>query len=153
MRLINVDGKQMGIFSFAESQEIAKEKSLDLILVNGKVKPAVVRLGNYSVFVYQKEKKGKKGQKKQKETKEIRISFREAEYDLRRKAEMIKEFLTEGHQVQIKLVLKGRENLFPDLAEEKLKIFLNLINDFVKFKISQPLKKISNFYFVVISRA
>ena len=153
MRLIGTDGRQIGIFSFAEAQKIAEEKNLDLILVNEKAQPIVVRLGDYSLFVYQKEKKERQIQKKQKETKEVRISFREAEYDLKRKAGTIKEFLDEGHQVQIKLILKGRENLFQDLAEEKLNNFLNLISEIAKFKISQPIKKVSNFYFVVISRA
>lgn len=66
---------------------------------------------------------------------------------------MIKEFLENGHQVQIRLILKGRENLFPDLAEEKLRNFLNSLGELIKFKINQPIKKVSNFYFVVISKA
>ena len=150
--MIDTDGKQMGIFNLAEAQKIAEEKNLDLILVNEKAKPIVVRLGNYHAFVYQKEKKERQIQKKQKETKEIRIGFREAEYDLKRKAEMIKEFLEEGHQVQIRLILKGRENLFLDLAEEKLKNFLSVVNELIKFKISQPIKKVGNYYMVIISK-
>lgn len=153
MRLIGTDGKQIGIFSFAEAQKIAEEKNLDLILVNEKAKPVVVRLGDYGTFIYQQEKKLRQIQKKQKETKEIRIGFREAEYDLKRKAEIVKEFLEEGHQVQIRLILKGRENLFPDLAEEKLKNFLNILKEIVNFKISQPIKKVSNYFFVIISKA
>lgn len=126
---------------------------MDLILINEKQKPVIVRLGDYGAFIYQKEKKQRILQKKQKETKEIRLGFREAEYDLKRKAEMIKEFLEKGHQVQIRLILKGRENLFPDLAEEKLKNFLHSLGELIKFKITQPIKKVSNFYFVVISKA
>lgn len=152
VRLIGTDGRQIGIFSLNEAQRIAEEKKLDLILINEKAKPVVVRLGNYSVFIYQKEKKERQIQKKQKETKEIRISFREAEYDLRRKAEAIKEFLEEGHQVQIRLTLRGRENLFPDLAEKKINIFLGMIGELIQFKVSQPLKKVANHYFIVISK-
>lgn len=151
--MIGNDGKQVGIFNFEEAKQIAEQQKLDLILVNEKAQPVVVRLGNYGVFLYQKEKKSKLIQKKQKETKEIRIGFREAEHDLKRKAEIIKKFLQEGHQVQIRLILKGRENLFNDLAEEKINKFLNLISEISQFKISQPLKKVSNFYFVILSKA
>ncbi|GIW67333.1 MAG: translation initiation factor IF-3 [Candidatus Parcubacteria bacterium] len=149
LRLINVDNRQLGIFSLAEAEKIAEEKGLDLILVNAQQKPIVVKLGNYGAYVYEKEKKERKS-RKEKETKEIRISFREAIYDLKRKAEIVKEFLTEGHQVQIKLILKGRERNFQDLAEEKLNNFLNLITDLTNYKITQPLKKTSNFLLVIL---
>lgn len=153
MRIIGHDGKQVGIFDLETAQKIAEEENLDLILVNEKVKPIVARLVNYSYFIYQKEKKLRKSKKKAKELKEMRISFREADYDLKRKAEIIKQFLTMGHQVQIKLILKGRENIFTDLAEEKFRNFLNLVSEIISFKVSQPMKKISNFYSVVITKA
>jgi len=150
VRLIGTDGKQIGVFSLAEAQKIAEEKSLDLILVNPHQKPIVVKLGNYGAYLYQKEKKERKAKKEQKETKEIRISFREAEYDLKRKASFIKEFLDQGHQVQIKLMLKGRERNFQDLAEEKMNNFLKIISELTNYKISQQLKKTPNFLMIIL---
>ena len=149
IRLINVDNRQLGIFSLAEAEKIAEERGLDLILVNAQQRPIVVKLGNYGAYLYEKEKKERKA-RKEKETKEIRISFREAIYDLKRKAEIVKEFLTEGHQVQIKLILKGRERNFQDLAEEKLNNFLNLISELTNYKITQPLKKTPNFLLIIL---
>ncbi len=153
VRLIGTDGRQLGIFNFEKAQEIAEKENLDLILVNEKQEPIVVKLGNYGQYLYQKEKKEREIAKKQKEVKEVRIGFNEALFDLKRKSELIKEFLEEGHQVQIRLNLKGRERLFEDLAEQKLNNFLNLIDELIKFKISQPIKKYSNFYTVTISKA
>jgi translation initiation factor IF-3 len=150
VRLIGTDGKQIGVFSLTEAQKIAEEKDFDLILVNPNQKPIVVRLGNYGAYLYQKEKKERKAKKEQKETKEIRISFREAEYDLKRKANLIKEFLSQGHQVQIKLMLKGRERNFQDLAEEKMNNFLKIIGELTNYKISQQLKKTSNFLMIIL---
>jgi translation initiation factor IF-3 len=150
VRLIGTDNKQIGIFSLSEAEKIANEKGLDLILINSQQSPIVVRLGNYGAYLYQKEKKERKAKKEQKETKEIRISFREALYDLKRKAEMAKEFLSKGHQVQIKLMLKGRERNFPDLAEEKLNNFLNLLSEITSYKISQPIKKTPNFLLIIL---
>ncbi len=153
VRLIGTDGRQLGIFNFEEAQKIAERENLDLILVNEKQNPLVVRLGNYGQYLYQREKKEREISKKQKEVKEIRIGFNEALFDLKRKSKLIKEFLEEGHQVQIRLNLKGRERLFEDLAEQKLNNFLNLVGELIKFKITQPLKKYSSFYTLMISKA
>ena len=150
IRLIGVDNKQIGIVSFDEAKKIAEEQNVDLILINAQQEPIVVKLGNYSVYIYQKEKKERKAKSKQKETKEIRISFREAAYDLKRKAEIVKGFLVKGHQVQIKLILKGRERNFSELAEEKLNNFLNVLSEITKYKINQPIKKSSNFLLIIL---
>lgn len=150
VRLIGEDNKQIGIFVLPEAEKIANEKNLDLILVNSQQNPIVVKLGNYGAYLYQKEKKERKSKKLYKETKEIRISFREAPYDLKRKTEMVKEFLTKGHQVQIKLILKGRERVFFELAEEKLNNFLNLLSEATTYKIAQPIKKSSNFLSIIL---
>jgi translation initiation factor IF-3 len=150
VRLIGTDNKQIGIFSLSEAEKIAEKEGYDLILVNSQQSPIVVRLGNYGAYLYQKEKKERKAKKEQKEAKEIRISFREALYDLKRKAEMAKEFLSKGHQVQIKLILKGRERNFLNLAEEKLNNFLNLLSEITSYKISQPIKKTPNFLLIIL---
>lgn len=151
VRLINIDNRQIGIVSLEEAINFANENNLDLILVNDYQKPVIVKLGNYGVYVYKKEKKERKA-KKEKETKEVRLGFREALYDMKRKAELIKKFINEGHQVQIKLILKGREKNFQDLAEEKINNFLNILKEISDYKITQPLKKTDNFLMIIISQ-
>lgn len=150
VRLIGVDGKQRGIFSFEEAQKIAESENLDLILVNANQKPIIVKLGNYKEWLYQKKKKEKSIKKKPKETKEIRIGFNEALHDFERKAKQAAEFLEEGHQVQIRMVLKSREKLFIDLAEKKLNQFLELIP--IPFKITSPLKKFPGLLVITIAK-
>jgi len=134
-----------------EAEKIANEKGMDLILVNTQSNPIVVKLGNYGAYLYQQQKKERKIKQHQKETKEIRIGFREAFYDLRRKAEMAKEFLNKGHQIQIKLILKGRERNFSEMAEEKLNTFLNILNEIATYKITQPIKKSTNFLLIILA--
>lgn len=150
VRVIGTDGKQRGIFLLDEAKKIAEDEGQDLILVNRNQTPPVVRLGNYKVWLYEQKKKERETKKKIKETKEIRIGFNEALHDLERKAKMIKEFLEEGHQVQIRLILKSRERLFTEIAEKKLSEFLNLIP--LNYKIVNPLKKFSNFLLIVIAK-
>jgi translation initiation factor IF-3 len=122
-----------------------------LILINEKQNPIVVKLGNYGFFIYQKQKKERKLHRSKKENKEVRISFKEAAYDLKRKAEMVKNFLADGHQVQIRLILKGRERNFDDLAEEKMRNFLSMIQEITSFRLVQDIKKVSNFLLVILT--
>lgn len=150
VRIIGIDGKQKGIFSLEEAKKIAESDGYDLILLNGNQKPPVVKLGNYKEWIYQQKKRERETKKKTKETKEIRIGFNEALYDLERKAQMIKKFLEEGHQVQIRLTLRSRERLFIDLAEKKINEFLSII--LIPYKVVNPLKVFSNFLLITIAK-
>jgi translation initiation factor IF-3 len=128
--------------------EIAEKNNTGLILISDKVDPPVVKLGDYQKYLYQL----KRNQKKEggAELKEIRISFQEAEGDLKRKAKQIEEFLQEGHQVRIRMILKGRQLLHVDLAEEKIKKFLEMIE--IPIKLTSEIKKQGNNLIVNISK-
>ena len=147
--MIDENGKQVGIVDIESAEKIAEEKNLDLILVSEKADPPVVKLGDYKKYIYQKEKKEKK--KKVSEIKEIRISFQEALNDLERKAKQASEFLGEGNQVRIRMILKGRQNLHIDLAKEKIENFLSLIS--TQFQKVGDIKKTGNNLILIIKRA
>jgi translation initiation factor IF-3 len=128
--------------------EIAEKNNTGLILISDKVDPPVVKLGDYQKYIYQLKRKQKK--EGGAELKEIRISFQEAEGDLKRKAKQIEEFLQEGHQVRIRMILKGRQLLHVDLAEEKIKKFLEMIE--IPIKLTSEIKKQGNNLIVNISK-
>ena len=50
--------------------------------------------------------------------------------------------MKEGNQIRIRMILKGRQVLHIDLAEAKLKKFLEMIE--MPIKITNDLKKIGN---------
>jgi len=146
--LISTEGKQIGILTLKEAIEIAEKNNTGLILISDKVDPPVVKLGDYQKYLYQLKRKQKK--EGGAELKEIRISFQEAEGDLKRKARQIEEFLQEGHQVRIRMILKGRQLLHVDLAEEKIKKFLEMIE--IPIKLTSEIKKQGNNLIVNISK-
>jgi translation initiation factor IF-3 len=146
--LISTEGKQIGILTLKEAMEIAEKNNTGLILISNKVDPPVVKLGDYQKYLYQLKRKQKK--EGGAELKEIRISFQEAEGDLKRKAKQIEEFLQEGHQVRIRMILKGRQLLHVDLAEEKIKKFLEMIE--IPIKLTSEIKKQGNNLIVNISK-
>jgi translation initiation factor IF-3 len=150
IRLIDENGKLIGIFSYQKAREIAKERNLDLIEVSRKAVPPVFKLGNWEKERYLKEKQLKKKLLTEKKNilKNIRIGFNEGENDLNIKAKKITEFLEENKRIKIEIFLKGREKNHFDLAEQKIKNFLTKINK--SYKIIQPLKKTPNGFFIII---
>ncbi|RLB29264.1 MAG: translation initiation factor IF-3, partial [Deltaproteobacteria bacterium] len=59
VRLISVDGKQIGIVSINEALLAAREKDLDLVEVAPDAEHPVCRIMDYGKIRYEKSKKGK----------------------------------------------------------------------------------------------
>jgi len=130
LRVIGEAGENIGVLPLAEALKLAKEKGLDLIEIAATAKPPVAKIMSYDKYRYQEAKKIKKqraGQKIQ-ELKMVRISARAAEHDLQIKADLLNKFLSEGHIVEIQLMLRGREKANKDWAKQKLFEFLKMIN-------------------------
>ncbi|HOK17270.1 MAG TPA: translation initiation factor IF-3 [Candidatus Paceibacterota bacterium] len=142
IRLIDENGKFVGLLSFKEALELAKQKNLDLVLKTDKTIPAVYQLGDRNKIKYLKEKKLKKLKLKEKQNlpKIIRLGFNEGIHDIQVKAKKADEFLEENRVVTIEMKLRGREKAHLDLAEKKMKDFISLLKTPVNF--TQPLKKI-----------
>jgi len=146
--LIDLNGKSLGIFDVDEAYKFAQSKNLGLIVVSLKSDPPVVKIGDYNKYLYSLKKKSK--ETKISEIKEIRISFQEAEGDLKRKANQAKKFLEEGNQVRIKMILRGRQMLYSELAESKIKQFIEFIE--IPIKIINDIKKAGNNLVIIISK-
>ncbi|MBM4129120.1 MAG: translation initiation factor IF-3, partial [Nitrospira sp.] len=57
VRLVDVDGKQLGIMPVSEALKIAVEKSLDLVEVAPNVKPPVCKILDFGKYRYQLSKR------------------------------------------------------------------------------------------------
>lgn len=119
---------------------LAKEKGLDLIEISALAKPPVAKIMAFDKFRYQQAKKLKQQRLKQKggELKRIQISARAAIHDLEIKVKKLEEFLTEGNQVEIVLVLRGRERANKDWAREKFEEFIKMIK--IEYQVISPIK-------------
>ena len=146
VRLVGADGAQLGLMTFPEAVARATAEGHDLILVTERAEPPVVRLGDYHKFIYEQEKAAKTRKRVKQELKQIQISYTEGEGDLDRKAKQTTEFLGEGHSVQIRLRLRGRQRLHGELAKEKLQQFIERIG--VSVKLSQEIRREQNFLWV-----
>ena len=128
--VIDDEGKSLGQISKDAALKVAKDKGLDLIEIAPMAKPPVARIMSFDKFRYAQEKKLKKqgAKKKGQEMKQVQVSIKEALHDLQVKAERVNKFLSEGHQVEIVMVLRGREKANKDFAREKLRNFITMID-------------------------
>ena len=111
LRVIDHEGKQIGILSKFEALQQAQSKELDLVLIAPKANPPVAKIIDFKKFLYQEEKKLKEAKKgiKKSIVKDIKLSLFIAPADLERAINKIKNFLIEGNQVRINLIFRGRE--------------------------------------------
>lgn len=127
VRLIDQNGRQVGIVPTHQALQIAQEQGLDLVEVAAKARPPVCRIMDFGKYFYQRKKKVKHKKQKTSEVKGIRISFKTAQHDLETKAKQAEKFLEAGHKVKIETILRGREKAFQELAKKKIEQFISLI--------------------------
>lgn len=127
VRVIDENGKNLGILKTYQAIQIAQERGLDLVEVSSKTQPSICKIIEYGKYQYLKEKKEKKTKQKKSELKGIRIGFATSVHDLETKAKQSEKFLKKGHKVRIEMRLRGREKAHKDIAKEKLDKFLEMI--------------------------
>ena len=66
LRVIDVDGNQLGILSADEALKIAFEKDLDLVKIAPQATPPVCRIMDYGKFCFEQTKRAKEAKKNQK---------------------------------------------------------------------------------------
>lgn len=94
----------------SEALQLAADRKLDLVLVNGKADPPVCKLEKYGQLLMEKRKKAKeiKSNMKSRSLKEIFINADIDPHDLNTKLAKVKEFLTDSHPVKIAII--GKKN-------------------------------------------
>jgi translation initiation factor IF-3 len=119
VRLIDEDGKQLGIVPTFEALKLARERELDLVEISPTATPPVCKIMDYGQFKYQLAKKAHEAKKKQTvvQVKEIKLGLKIEEHDLGVKVRHIREFLTDGDKVKITIMFRGREILHKAMGE------------------------------------
>ena len=116
------------IMSTLDAIKMANNDGKDLILINDGEIP-IVRIEEYSKFLYNLEKKQKE-QKKNSVQSEIQLSWNIEEHDLLTKSKKALEFLERGDKVKCLIQLRGRQNSMPERAELVLLKFASLLEKF-----------------------
>ena len=120
--MIDEMGAQVGVVSFREAYELARDRGLDLIEVSPTANPPVCRVMDYGKYKYELGKRERESQKKQKmtEIKGIRMRPGTDEHDFQFKLRNAIKFLKEGHKVKVTVIFRSREFTHPEFARESL---------------------------------
>ncbi|MBE6838267.1 MAG: translation initiation factor IF-3 [Ruminococcus sp.] len=125
VRVIGVDGEQIGIISAKEALKIAEEKDLDLVKISPNATPPVCRIMDYGKYCFEQAKREKEARKNQKvvEVKEIRMFSTIDTHDFETKVNQAIKFLESGDKLKVSIRFKKRAIAHPHLGEELLERF------------------------------
>ena len=131
MRVIDADGKQLGILPRQEALRLAEERELDLVEVAPNANPPVVKLLDFGKYQYEKAKREREARKARKdiEVKEIRLRPKTGEHDLAFKIRQARSFLEDGAKVKVRVRFRGREITHPEVARAQMERIANDLSD------------------------
>lgn len=107
----------------------AYSEGKDVVLINYKVRPAIVRVCDYSKFLYELKKKAKSQKQGAQQLKEVQLSVSIAKHDMETKATNAKKFIEQGHKVRVVLSMKGREIDRKEENKRSLLEFIEMMSD------------------------
>ena len=119
VRVIDPDGKQLGVMPLKQALQEARNRGLDLVEVAPQASPPVCRILDYGKYKYQLEKREKKKHKVQK-LKEMRFTSQIEEHDFMTKVRHIQRFLQHGDKVKVTVIFRGREIVHTNRGRELL---------------------------------
>lgn len=132
VRLIGMDGEQLGVMPIEKARQIADNEGLDLVLMSGNSSPAVCKIMDYGKYRFDSIKREKELKKNQKiiELKEIQLTMRIDQYHINFKLKNAQKILQDGDKVKVSLRMKGREQAYAKNAVEVVENFVNALSEF-----------------------
>lgn len=125
VRLIDSQGKQVGIVPLEKALEMAQQEGVDLVEVAPLATPPVCRLMDYGKYKYEEKKQAVQKRQRAQLVKEVNFRPNIGEHDFEFKVAHIVEFLQKGHKAKVRVFFRGREIIHPELGTE----LMNRIKD------------------------
>lgn len=131
VRLIDEAGNQLGIVPTREALAAARERGLDLLLVQPDASPPVAKILDYGRHKFELEKKARETKRKHhvQDVKEIKMRYKIEEHDFHVKLRSAQKFLTDGDKIKVLILLRGREMQHADMAIELMNRFSDDLKD------------------------
>jgi translation initiation factor IF-3 len=109
VRLIGVQGEQLGVVPTAQALDLAREANLDLVEVAAAERPPVCKIMDFGKFRYQQSRKGQQKKPHQQKLKEIRVRPKTGDHDVETKINQARKFLEHKDKVLLNVLFRGRE--------------------------------------------
>ncbi len=134
VRLIGVNGEQLGVVPTSQALEMAREAQQDLVEVAANERPPVCRIMDYGKFRYQQSRKGSKSKPHQQKLKEIRVRPKTGEHDIEVKINQARKFLEHKDKVLLNVLFRGRELQHIEEGQRIIKGMLEKLADLAKIE-------------------
>jgi translation initiation factor IF-3 len=131
VRLIDEDGAQLGIVPTREALHAAREKGLDLFLVQPDASPPVAKIMDYGRYKFELEKRAREAKKKHHiaDVKELKMRYKIEDHDYQVKVRSAQKFLHDGDKIKVLIMLRGREVQHADMALSLMNRFADQLKD------------------------
>ena len=128
MRVVDADGKQLGVITISQALAAAQQSGMDLVEVAPNATPPVCRIVDFGKYKYEQEKRDREARKHHHATKlkEIKIRLNIDPHDYETKLNHMRDFLGDGMKVKVTMMLRGRENAHPEYGN---KLMQKIIED------------------------
>jgi len=119
VRVLGVEGEQLGILATPDAQRLADEAGMDLVEIQPNGDPPVCRIMDFGKFKFEAQKKAQAAKKKQKQVEIKEVKFRPVTDvgDYQIKMRNMLRFLEEGDKVKVTIRFRGREMSHQDLGQ------------------------------------
>lgn len=132
VRVIGVDGKQLGIIPLTDALNMARQSGVDLVEIAATATPPVCRLVDFGKYRYELAKKEKDSKKHQhaNKVKEIQLSAKIDPHDLGVKVGHAVDFLCDDMKVKVALRFRGREMAHTEFGFQVVQKFVKEIEPY-----------------------
>lgn len=121
------------------------------MLISPNAEPPVAKILDFSKFLYEEKKKRSGSKGKKSELKELRFGPNTGDGDIQRHITRGREFIDEGDRVKFNVVMRGREQMFPELAFEKLNRIIDELSEIAKPE-AEPKKQGNSTYVIMVPK-
>jgi translation initiation factor IF-3 len=128
--------------SLRQALDLAEDKEMDVVEINGKMDPPIVRIIEYTKFKYEEEKRKKRLKKNQDvvKMKEIRFGPNTDQHDFDFKLKHAEKFLDEGNKVKAFVHFRGRSIIYTDRGKQLLLEFADALEEKAKVEMLPKLE-------------
>lgn len=135
VRLVAIDGETANlIIPTREALAKAEDLELDLVEISPNANPPVVKIMEYSKFMYEikKQRKAQKAKQATTEVKELRFGPNTDDHDLDFKLKHAEKFLKEGNKLKVYVQFKGRSIIYKDRGRDVLSKVVKALDEYAK---------------------
>jgi translation initiation factor IF-3 len=122
VRVIDEEGRQIGVIRTAEALAMAREREVDLVEVAAQASPPVARLMDFGRYKYEQSKKEREAKKHQVnvQLREVRMKPKIDDHDVDFKTRTAAKLLKQGDKVKVTVMFRGREITHPQIGKALL---------------------------------